>query len=60
MLVEILKFNGKKILSNLIIFTGELEGEDSSNSKMFRNTVGTEKKGTNKDSTDNDIMVREL
>lgn len=41
---------------------GDFDGEDSSNSKLFRNFPGIDKKAaTNKDSmnsTDNDIMVR--
>lgn len=45
-----------------LCISGEFDGEDSSNSKLFRNFAGIDKKAaTNKDSmnsTDNDIMVR--
>lgn len=54
---------GKKKINLNAFFgiSGEFDGEDSSNSKLFRNFAGIDKKATtNKDSmnsTDNDIMV---
>lgn len=44
------------------LFSDEYDGEDSSNSKSFRNYQNYDKKtGINKDSTtDNDIMVNKI